>query len=247
VKKGQCFGLLGVLATMCMASAQAQEVGTGTNVPDGQTTSPVQSTRLSTESASPESEALKVVPDAKLTQIFYNVSKCALERDRLAVERLFAQAVISEAKSGAAFQRARSALGRCLSKHGGGEMRSNIGLFMGAWAQELYLRNYAELPAIYQEPFEFAEEGQRSLEDLVIRKFAHCLVQKASSNVDNLVRTSVGSSHEAKSFSALSPYYSGCLSTEHRVATNRFTLRLMLADVLYRRAKIATQMNEASR
>ena len=71
--------------------------------------------------------------------------------------------------------------------------------------------------------------------------FAQCLTQSQPAIVRDVVISKIGSREENAALSQLAPFMSGCLSSGTTIKTDRNTLRLMLADSLYRWSITAAQ------
>ncbi|MEO7865547.1 MAG: hypothetical protein ABIR63_06765 [Sphingomicrobium sp.] len=111
------------------------------------------------------------------------------------------------------------------------------GAIAGALYQLQFLRqssNAWRIPAIVAPiiPLERVTESNQQL--VASYDFVQCLTKARPADVRNLVLSSIGSSEEDAAMSLLGPFMAPCVTRGTTIKTDRNTLRLLLAESLYR-------------
>jgi len=143
------------------------------------------------------------------------------------------------------FQRARTAMSRCLTT--AAHMSGTLRLMTGAFAEQLYRKRFPTLPRLgAPQPLpRYTDSEDASFAATV--DFANCLIDASPQAADALIRSAVGSDEERAAYQVLAEKYPGCLDAGSRLVVSRIALRTGMADQLYRRALFGPASIAASR
>jgi hypothetical protein len=133
----------------------------------------------------------------------------------------------------------------CLGRQSGAKMETSLDIMTGAFAEQLYRAKFPSVPALGSVAIPPVDDPDE-LAGHITRVFADCLIDKAPTLVDGIVRTKASSPEEAAGFASLAVHLGACLDAGSTLKVNRMTLRLALADQLYRRALAGTGTNLAA-
>lgn len=169
---------------------------------------------------------------ARILQLF---ASCAVDRDQTLFAQIVAVPPLPRESSDrqALLRRATAIMERCLTQ--ARQMTANGAVMVGAFAEQLYRRRFAALPAL--DPSSVPPASNSDEETLqATLEFADCLIDRNAGGVDALLRTRVGSGGEQAAFRLLAPFYVGCVDAGSSLRLNHVALREALADQIYRRA-----------
>ena len=214
------------------------ETQTGTLIPGVESAAPVlTSGRYVREPLSDEAIAAQKVPlpDTVAMATFYKFAGCVAKRDGQALKVFYQKPQNWAETSAVLWPGAQRTLDICLGKSGNLSMNGKASMFLGGWAQELYLKSYPTLPAL-ADVDKSSTGSVTSRRDAMMYEFAQCLTVAAPVYSDYLIRTVAGSPEEGTAVKFLSQKFSGCFPANGTLSTNKLTLRLAIAHALYRRA-----------
>lgn len=190
-----------------------------------------------------------------------DASPTEMEAAAIVVQKFAACVVESEAKRAAAaidlplgtpanyraaqIKRMNNRMSYCLGRQSGAKMQTSLTVMTGAFAEQLYRAKFRSLPALGHVAIPPADDPD-AIADHTTRVFADCLIDKAPALVDGIVRTPAASPEEAAGFASLAGHSGACLDAGSTLKVNRMTLRLALAEQLYRRATIGAGANLAA-
>ena len=214
--------------------AFGQNTSDGTPISDHQSSAPVPSTGSAALLPRQASGTELVGTEARVK--FYEFAHCVARQNREAVRAYVQRVNVWSDSVNERWAGAQNTMSRCLTRQGGGYLQASNKLLLGAFARELYLAQFQSVPPISQQSILPLATAQDASIDWVPLRFAECVVMAAPGGVDNLIRAQPESSSERESLEALSSVYQSCIPQNTRLTTNRFNLRLLLSDFLYRHA-----------
>jgi hypothetical protein len=201
-----------------------------------------------------EEEQVDPASRAEAFGVVQRIGECLVSGDPQG-SMLVMATVLSSPAAGQALTRLRPRLPDCLvtAAQGTGlfgtlKLEIKESTLRGAIAGALYrLQFLSRPPASLGTPTAIAliippqESDPKDAQLVAAYAFAQCVTQSQPATVRDLVLSKIGSNQESETLAKLAPFMPPCASSGTTIRTDRNSLRLMLADSLYRWSITAAQ------
>ncbi|WP_430445668.1 hypothetical protein [Sphingorhabdus contaminans] len=180
--------------------------------------------------------------DTGFAKILDSLSKCVASKTKINIAELFRTegTGVPLTFENITENIGKEDFGKCLPPHAT-ETNANMELYIGRFAQALYLRDFPSLPEISLRDLRVSRAYPEHPVFVAMLNIADCVTMKNPSEVDRLLRTKSGSFDEFLALREMEPHFMSCLPPQGGVETGSVMIRGTFAFSIYARANGLTK------